>query len=281
MKTPRVRTLVLLAAAVCLLALPAPLNAQDAPAGEAVTAPLAPGVPGVGEVLEVVDKAVPRPGPDEQGSDWSAPVRMAVVFTLLALLPSMLVMMTSFTRIVIVMGFVRRALSTQNIPPTMAILGLSLFLTLFIMAPVFARVNELALQPYLSDEITFPAALTRGEGVLKEFMITQTREEDLALFVDLSRTPPPERATDLPSFVTVPAFAISEFRTAFEMGALLFVPFLLIDLVIAAVLLSTGMMMLPPSMISLPFKIIVFVLVDGWRLLAETLVNSFQWGLSG
>lgn len=235
-------------------------------------------LPELSQILDVIDRATaarPASG-DEGGADWSAPVRLAVVFTILAILPSLLVMMTSFTRVVIVLAFVRRALTTQNIPPTIAIIGLALFLTLFIMAPVFGQIHQDALQPYLDGEITFPAALTRGERVLKEFMLRQTREEDLAMFVELSATPIPQTADQVPSHVAIPAFAISEFRTAFEMGALLFVPFLLIDLVVAAILLSTGMMMLPPAMVSLPFKIILFVVVDGWRLIAQTLVNSFH-----
>lgn len=237
-------------------------------------------MPELADVMNVVDKVATPPSPEEQTPDWSAPVRLAVVFTLLALLPSLLVMVTSFTRVVIVLAFVRRALTTQNIPPTIAIIGLGLFLTLFIMAPVLSQANTEAIQPYLADEINLPAAITRGEKVLKEFMVRQTRVSDMELFVGLSGIETPETLEELPSYVVVPAFAISEFRTAFEMGALLFIPFLLIDLVIASVLLSTGMMMLPPAMVSLPFKIILFILVDGWRLLAETLVNSFQWGLT-
>ncbi len=257
--------------------------AQEVPPDAGAPA-AAPGnaLPDLGQMMEVLDRATApqEAGEGEGKGDWSAPVRLAVVFTLLALLPSLLVMMTAFTRVVIVLAFIRRALTTQNIPPTIAVVGLALFLTLFIMAPPFAKMNESAVQPFLRNEIALPDALTRGERVMKQFMLLQLqhREEDLALFMDLSRTPPPENPLDLPSYVVVPAFAISEFRVAFEMGALLFVPFLLVDLVISAILLATGMMMLPPSMVSLPFKIILFVLVDGWRLIAETLVNSFTWG---
>jgi flagellar biosynthetic protein FliP len=187
-------------------------------------------------------------------------------------------MMTSFTRIVIVLAFIRRALTTQNIPPTIAIIGLALFLTLFTMAPTFAHINSQALEPYLAEEMTFQEACGRGNEVLKQFMLSQTRQSDLGLFVDLSGIELPETAEQVPSYVAIPSFAISEFRTAFEMGCLLFIPFLLIDLVTAGILLATGMMMLPPSMISLPFKIVLFVLVDGWRLMAETLVMSFSGG---
>jgi flagellar biosynthetic protein FliP len=231
------------------------------------------GLPNLDEVAKALEGASKKEG---QETEWSSPIRLAMVFTALALLPSLLVMMTSFTRIVIVLAFVRRALTTQNIPPTIALIGLALFLTLFTMAPTFSVINDQALQPYLDEQITFQEACGRGNETLKTFMLSQTREADLTLFVDLARIPLPESAEQVPSYVAIPSFAISEFRTAFEMGCLLFIPFLLIDLVTAGILLATGMMMLPPSMISMPFKIILFVLVDGWRLLAETLVISFQ-----
>lgn len=233
-------------------------------------------MPDVAEILGAIDKATqpPRDAAEEEG--WSAPVRLAIVFAFLALLPALLVMMTSFTRIVIVLSFVRRALSTQTIPPTIAIIGLSLFLTFFTMAPVFGEINEVALGPYLDDAMTFPAAVQKGSDVLRDFMIRQTRTGDLQLFLDMGNVPAPKSLDELPLHVVIPAYAISEFRTAFEIGCLLFVPFLLIDLVTGAILLSAGMMMLPPVIVSLPFKIILFVLVDGWRLLIETLVLSFR-----
>jgi len=249
---------------------PMPGAAAPAPAPAAGAA-----MPEIGDVLAVVDKATAPP--DGQGtSDYSAPVKLAVVFTALALLPSALIMMTSFTRIVIVLSFIRRALTTQNIPPTVAVVGLALFLTLFTMAPTLGRINQAAVQPYLAGRLPFEAACTVGIGDLKEFMVRQTRQSDLAFFVDLAKAPPPRTSADLPAHVAIPAFAISEFRTAFEMGCLLFIPFLLIDLVVAGILLSAGMMMLPPAIVSLPFKIILFVLVDGWRLLAQSLVMSFN-----
>jgi len=185
-------------------------------------------------------------------------------------------MMTSFTRIVIVLSFVRRALTTQNIPPNVAIIGLSLFLTLFVMAPTFSRLNEEAFQPYLTGKVPFEAATDRGFAVVKQFMVTQTSEDDLVMFLGFANAPAPAAPEAVPLHVAIPAFAVSEFRTAFEMGCLLFIPFLLIDLVIAGILLSAGMMMLPPIIVSLPFKIILFVLVDGWALLAESLVTSFH-----
>ncbi|KPK86778.1 MAG: flagellar biosynthesis protein flip [Phycisphaerae bacterium SM23_33] len=215
------------------------------------------------------------PQPDGRGRDWSTPVKLAVVFAVLAILPSLLVMMTSFARIIIVLAFVRRALTTQNIPPTTAIIGLALFLTIFTMSPTFAKINQQAIQPYRSDRMKFDAACSKANSLLKEFMIRHTRKSDLALFVEMSGMKQPESPADVPTHVVIPSFAISEFRTAFLMGCLLFIPFLLIDLVVAGVLLSTGMMMLPPVIVSLPFKIILFVLVDGWQLLAKTLVTSF------
>jgi len=234
-------------------------------------------LPEIGDVLAVVDKATA--GESETGgrpSDYSAPVKLAVVFTGLALLPAALMMMTSFTRIIIVLSFIRRALTTQNIPPTVAIVGLAIFLTFFTMAPTFTKINVDAVQPYLAGQMTFPAACNKGIDEMKEFMVRQTRQSDLAYFVDLAKVPAPQTALDIPAHVVIPAFAISEFRVSFEMGCLLFIPFLLIDLVVAGILLSAGMMMLPPAIISLPFKIILFVLVDGWHLLAQSLVTSFN-----
>ena len=275
----RGRTIVLrhikaLAMVLVVLAGGARASGQDTPpAGGEAKAPTG-SLPEMGQVLEAVSKATKPQGDNKE--DWSAPVKLAVVFLGLALLPSVLVMMTSFTRIIIVLGFVRRALSTQAIPPTIALVGLALFLTLFTMQPTLMAINETALKPYLADEKTFPQAADTAIGSLKEFMLRQTRPEDLKLFVGMSGRPLPAVAADVSSHVAVPAFAISEFRRAFEMGCLLFIPFLLVDLVISAILLSAGMMMLPPAIISLPFKIILFVLVDGWRMLAETLVLSFQ-----
>lgn len=256
-------------AVASLLLCPAPAAAQDMPTS----------LPGVGDLVKVAQKATSeKTDKGEKASDWSAPVKMALVFGGLALLPSALVMMTSFTRIIIVLGFVRRALTTQNIPPTVALVGLALFLTIFTMAPTFGKMNEQAIQPYLQDTLGLEQAADLGGDILKDFMIRQTRRSDLEFFIGLSGVPQPETAADVPQYVAIPAFAISEFRTGFEMGCLLFIPFLLVDLVISSILLSAGMMMLPPAMISLPFKIILFVLVDGWRLLAETLVGSFQYG---
>jgi flagellar biosynthetic protein FliP len=283
------------AALVLLAAIPAAVavaqeatgvpSVTDAPAADGTAAAQAApaqaqsgALPDVGDLLTLADKATaPADGSNRQ-ADWSAPVKLAIVFAVLAILPSLLVMMTSFTRIVIVLSFVRRALSTQSIPPTIALVGLALFLTIFTMAPTLADMNARAIKPYLDDAITFGDAVKRSNDILKGFMLRQTRVQDLELFANLSHMPPAASAEQVPLHVAIPSFAISEFRTAFEMGFLLFVPFLLIDLVIAGVLLSAGMMMLPPVIISLPFKIVLFILVDGWRLLAESLVSSFSGG---
>jgi flagellar biosynthesis protein FliP len=264
-----------LPAAMTLLVLTGIATAQDQPAGEPPTGAPGESMPEVGSVLDAIEKATASQV-DDGGASWSAPVKLAVVFMGLAVLPSLLVMMTSFTRIVIVLSFVRRALSTQTIPPNIAIIGLALFLTLFTMSRTFGLINQQALEPYLQDQISFQDACSVGNEQLKGFMVRQTRPGDLKLFVDMAGLSDPETPSDVPAHVIIPAFAISEFRRAFEMGCLLFIPFLLVDLVIASILLSAGMMMLPPAMISLPFKLILFVLVDGWQMLAETLVRSFQ-----
>lgn len=256
---------------LCLAVLPhSRLFAQ---AGE--TTPTPHTMPSVTELLEVVDKATINPA-DQKPNEWSTPVKLVVLFTLLALLPSILAMTTSFTRIVIVLGFVRKALGTQNIPPNTAVMGLAVFLTLFTMAPTFYRIQAEAVRPYLDNQTDFGKATETTSGILKEFMIRQTRKSDMALFVSMAKVPMPERVTDLGLHIVTPAFIISEFRTAFEIGCLLYIPFLLLDLVIASVLLSAGMMMLPPVMISLPFKLILFILVDGWGILAQGLSLSFR-----
>jgi len=275
--------LILLALAVVAMAQPATGEATTAGAAPAATqpttapttAPSRAGPPGVGDMVNLIDRAT-SPADGQEPSDWSAPIKMAIVFAALALLPSLLVMMTSFTRIVIVLAFVRRALTTQNIPPTVALIGLSLFLTIFTMSPTFALVDRDAVQPYLARQIAFDEACSVTMDHLKDFMVRQTREPDMALFAQMAELPAPETVQDVPMHVVVPAFAMSEFRTAFEMGCLLFIPFLLVDLIISSILLSAGMMMLPPAIVSLPFKIILFVLVDGWQLLAKTLVSSFH-----
>jgi flagellar biosynthetic protein FliP len=242
---------------------------EDAPAAPAQTGSL----PSIGQMMTLVDKATTDAS---QGKDWSTPVKLVIIFSGLAILPSLLVMMTSFTRIIIVLSFVRSAIGTQNIPPTIAIIGLALFLTLFTMAPTFTEINQTSIEPYLAEEINFEAASSNASQSIKGFMLRQCREADLAVFAEMAKIETPESPKDIGLHIVIPAFIISEFRTAFEIGCLLFIPFLVIDLVISSVLLSAGMMMLPPTMISLPFKLILFILVDGWGLLAKSLSLSFN-----
>ena len=203
---------------------------------------------------------------------------MQIIFllTILSLAPSILIMMTSFTRIVVVLSFLRTAIGTQQMPPNQLIVGLSLFLTFFIMAPVWERVNDDAIQPLIEDEIPYQEALDKGMEPIREFMLKQTRQKDMALFVRMANIKQPRNHTEIPNSVLIPSFIISELRTAFQIGFILFIPFLVIDLVVASILLSMGMMMLPPVMVSLPFKILLFVLIDGWNLLIQSLVKSFN-----
>ena len=243
------------------------------PGNTTTTSAPANGIPSITDLMTIIDKATTD---ETKGKDWSTPVKLVVIFTGLAILPSLLVMMTSFTRIAIVLSFIRRALTTQSIPPTIAMMGLALFLTLYTMAPTFTKANTNAIQPYLANEIDFQTAGTRAGDCIKEFMLRQCREADLALFVRMAKIEPPTSLMDIDLHIVIPAFIISEFRTAFEIGCLLFIPFLLMDIVIASVLLSAGMMLLPPMMISLPLKLILFILVDGWGLLAESLSLSFR-----
>ncbi len=205
----------------------------------------------------------------------SAPLQVVMLLTLLTFVPAILMTMTAFTRIVIVFHFLRQALGTQEAPSNQILIGLALFLTVFVMAPVGEQVNALAVQPALRNEITVTQALERGAPPVRAFMLKQTREADLGLFVELGKVPRPETPEQIPMRVVVPAFILSELKTGFQMGFYLFVPFLLIDLVVATTLLSMGMMQLPPAMISLPFKIMLFVMIDGWNLLVGSLVRSF------
>lgn len=203
-------------------------------------------------------------------------VEVFFLITILSLLPAILIMFTSFTRIVVVLSLLRQALGGQQIPPNPVIIGLSLFLTLFVMSPTVDLVMRDAVNPYIKKEITIQEALKKAEPSVKGFMLKQTREKDLALFLKIAKEKPPERPEELSMRVVVPAFAISELKTAFEMGFLIFLPFLIIDMVVSSILLSMGMMMLPPVMISLPFKLLLFVLVDGWNLVVDSIVRSFQ-----
>ncbi len=205
----------------------------------------------------------------------SAPLQIVLLLTLLSFVPAALVIMTSFTRIAIVFHFLRQALGTQEVPSNQMLVGLTLFLTAFIMAPVAERINADAVQPAVAGTIDVMEALDRGAPPLRDFMLKQTRQADLALFVDLAKLPRPSTPADLPMRVVIPAYAISELKTGFQMGFFLFVPFLLIDLIVSTTLLSMGMLQLPPAMISLPFKILLFVMIDGWNLIVSSVVRSF------
>ncbi|MFC4557129.1 flagellar type III secretion system pore protein FliP [Virgibacillus kekensis] len=205
----------------------------------------------------------------------STSVKLLLLLTVLSLAPSILILMTSFTRIIIVLSFVRTALATQQMPPNQVLIGLALFLTFFIMAPTFNEVYDEALQPLFEEEITLDEAYDRASAPMKDFMAKHTRQKDLALFINYAELDKPESVQEIPLTTLVPAFAISELKTAFQMGFMIFVPFLIIDMAVASVLMSMGMMMLPPVMISLPFKILLFVLVDGWYLITQSLLQGF------
>ena len=212
----------------------------------------------------------------KRGGDAAVSLQIIFMLTILSLAPSILIMMTSFTRIVVVLSFLRTAIGTQQMPPNQLLIGLSLFLTFFIMAPVLERVNNEAIQPLIEDQIPYKEALDKGMEPMREFMMKQTRQKDMALFIRLARVHQPRNRSEIPNSVLIPSFIISELRTAFQIGFILFIPFLVIDLVVASILLSMGMMMLPPIMVSLPFKILLFVLVDGWNLIVQSLVKSFH-----
>jgi flagellar biosynthetic protein FliP len=215
-----------------------------------------------------------QPGPGGSQT-WTLSIQALLALTALAFLPAVLLMMTSFTRIIIVLSLLRHALGTQTSPPNQVLVGLALFLTLFVMGPVLEKVYQDAYVPYSENKINFEQALARAEPPLKGFMLKQTREPDLALFLKLANTPAPAEPASVPLKVLVPAFVTSELKTAFQIGFLVFIPFLIIDLVVASVLMSMGMMMLSPVLISLPFKLMLFVLADGWTLLVGSLVASF------
>lgn len=205
----------------------------------------------------------------------SAAIQILLFVTVLSLAPAILVMVTSFTRVIVVLSLLRTAIGIPQLPPNQVLIGLGLFLTAFVMAPAIKTINDEAIQPYMNGTITQQEAFNRGEAPLRTFMFKQTREQDLGLFLKLSGTAKPQTRDDVPTYVLVPAFTISELKTAFQMGFVMFIPFLIIDLVVSSALLSMGMMMLPPVVVSLPFKILLFVLVDGWYLIVGSLVGSF------
>lgn len=207
--------------------------------------------------------------------EFSEIVNLFLMTTLITLVPILLILTTSFTRILVSLSFTRNALGTQQSPPNQILIGLAVFLTLFIMKPVYSQVGEEALMPFLEGDISRQEALEIGEVPIKEFMLKQTRESDLELFIELSEEATPETPEELPLTIVIPAFSISELRTSFTIGFLIFIPFLVIDIVVASVLMSMGMFMLSPVMVSLPFKLLLFVLVDGWYLIVESLVKGF------
>ncbi|MBF8983082.1 flagellar type III secretion system pore protein FliP [Lutibacter sp. B2] len=224
--------------------------------------------------------AIPRIGLNidkaSNPSEVAESINILFLFTILAIAPSILMMMTSFTRIIIVLSFIRKAISTQSTPPNQVLVGLALFLTVFIMAPVGTEINEKAIQPYLKEEISQEVALENAMKPISNFMLKQTREKDIALFIDISDSKKPENIEEIPLKALIPAFIISELKTGFQIGFILFIPFVVIDMVVASTLMSMGMMMLPPVMISMPFKILLFILVDGWNIIIKSLVMGFK-----
>jgi flagellar biosynthetic protein FliP len=212
---------------------------------------------------------------NEGGTEYSLSLQLIIVMTLLSLLPSILILMTSFTRIIIVLSLLRQAMGTAQTPPNQVLIGIALFLTLFIMNPILQTIYDDALEPVQNEEITFQEGLDRARVPLQEFMLNQTREKDLLMFMEMSQSPAVEKAEDIPLTALVPAFITSELKTAFTIGFLIYIPFIIIDLVVASVLMSMGMMMLSPMMISMPFKLLLFVLVDGWGLVTSSLVATF------
>lgn len=207
--------------------------------------------------------------------DLVAVLRIVMMLTVLSLAPAVLIMMTSFTRIVVVLSFVRQALGTQQMPPNQLIVGLALFLSFFVMAPVWRTISADAVEPYLAEKIDQRMAYEKAEAPLREFMFSQTREKDLELFLSISKEAKPKSRAEVPTYVLVPSFVISELKTAFQIGFMLYLPFLVLDMVVASVLMALGMMMMPPAVVSLPFKLLLFVLVDGWELVVGSLIKSF------
>ena len=221
---------------------------------------------------------LPQTGLTPTGGELANTLKIALLMTLLALLPAILMMMTSFTRIIISFHFLRQAMGLQGVPPNQVLLGMSLFLTLFVMSPVLMDIQKTALEPLSKGEITEMQALDRAVVPIRHFMLTQTRQADLALFTRMSGAPMPQNRDDVRMLTLIPAFVLSELKTAFQIGFLLYIPFLIIDTVVAAILVAMGMIFLPPMMISMPFKIVLFILADGWTLLMGSLVRSFHTG---
>jgi flagellar biosynthesis protein FliP len=254
------------------ITVPVSASANRAPAGGNITSPATAATTTTGTDpwrLNIGLEGSNKPG------DVSVAIQIVVLMTLLSFAPAMVMLMTSFTRIVIVLGFVRTAIGIQSAPSNQIIIGLSLFLTFFLMGPTIERIHDESLKPYLDGQLSSMVALEKASLPLKDFMLKQTRTRDLEFFLQLGRFPP-TRLHDLPMRVVIPAFVISELQTAFQMGFLLFLPFLVIDFIVSSVLMSLGMMMMPPSVVSLPFKLLLFVLVDGWHLVVKSIVESFR-----
>ncbi len=270
-----VQLAVLAVACMVLLLAVGSVSAHAAPSGAVTASTTQPGAGAGNGAGQGAGSGVSISVNGGNGAQASTAIQILVLMTVLTLAPSVLIMMTGFTRILIVMGFIRNALGTPTMPPNQILIGLSLFLTLFVMFPTFKAVNTTALKPYNAHEISQREALDRAQVPLREFMFRQTSDSDLALFVELSDMKRPETRKDIPTYVLVPAFLISELKTAFQIGFMIFIPFLIIDMVVSSTLMSMGMIMLPPVMISLPFKILLFVLVDGWHLTIESLVKGF------
>lgn len=229
-------------------------------------------LPAAAQQHGTLDSLVPSP---DQPQELAAALKLLIGLSVLSLAPALLIMLTSFTRIIIILSFLRSALGTQQTPPNAILIGLALFLTFFIMYPTYDQVNQQALKPYLSGHMKYEAAVDRAAKPVREFLFRQTREKDLGLFITLAKAPRPQTRDDVPMRALVPAFIISELRAAFQIGFVLFIPFVVLDLVVSSVLMSMGMMMLPPVMISLPIKILLFVMVDGWHLITKSVVLSF------
>lgn len=247
--------------AICLLLIALPVLAALSPSASAQTS-----VPTISIDLKETDS------PD----DLVPAMKIIAMLTVLTIAPAILLMMTAFTRILVVLSFVRQALGTMTMPPNQVIVGLSLFLTMFIMAPVWDVIKEKAYDPYVNKAITQDQALDELMKPMRKFMLAQTRESDLGMFYSITGKEQPKDASEVPMSLLLPAFMVSELKTAFQIGFLIYIPFLIIDMVISSVLMAMGMMMLPPTVVSLPFKLILFVLVDGWALIVENLVKSFN-----
>lgn len=215
-------------------------------------------------------------GKTSNPEDVAVTLQILFLMTILSLAPAILILTTAFTRIIIVFHFLKQAMGTPQMPPSQVLVGLAMFLTFFIMAPTWSKVNEQALQPYLQKKLSLQDAYDKGVEPLREFMFRQTREEDLGLFMKLANVDKPQNRAAVPTYTLIPAYAISELRIGFQIGFVLFIPFIIIDMVVASILMSMGMMMLPPAMISLPFKILLFILVDGWHLVINSLMQSFK-----